>query len=156
MKHVFLTLTTFLLAVSCTQNVQQSGSSDSPGSTEMSDPLKDGIFIHITESYDDPHRLLMPLKMATLMADDKDVLVYMDIHAVKILVEGSADIELEGFEPAHTYLKSLIEKNIGIYACPTCLKVAGYTPEELMEGIDVARKDRFFDFTEGKILTIDY
>lgn len=122
----------------------------------VSDEIKDGVFIHVTESYADPHRLLMPLKMATIMADNKDVLVYMDIHAVEVLVNGAEDITMEGFDSAKTYIKILLEKGVNIYACPTCLKVAGFNPEDLAEGIQVAQKDKFFDFTKGKIITLDY
>lgn len=120
------------------------------------DKPRDGVFIHITESYDDPHRLLMPLKMATMMAEDNDVLIYMDIDAVKILVKGAIDITHTDFESALTYIQKLSSMGVGIYACLTCLKVAGYSTDDLMGGILVANKDRFFDFTNGRILTLDY
>jgi predicted peroxiredoxin len=121
-----------------------------------SDTPRDGVFIHITESYNNPHRLLMPLKMATLMAEDKDVLVYMDIDAVKILVKGAIDITHPEFESALTYIKQLSGLGVGIYVCPTCLKIAGYKSDELMEGILIANKDKFFNFTNGRIITLDY
>lgn len=118
--------------------------------------VKDGVFIHITRSYDDPGRVLMPLKMATLMAPDKDVIVYLDIDAVKMLVKGSKDIESGDFESAHTYIKKLIEQKVGVYACPACLAVAGFKPEDLIEGVQIAQKDRFFNFTKGRIVNLDY
>ena len=117
---------------------------------------KEGLFLHITTSFDNPHRLLMPLKMATLMAQDKSVLIYMDIEAVKILVKNSKDITHPEFESAHTYINKLLEMGVEIYACPTCLKVAGYKIEELMDGIKPANKDRFFNFTNGRILSLSY
>jgi predicted peroxiredoxin len=117
---------------------------------------KEGIFLHISTSYDNPHRLLMPLKMATLMAPEKAVLIYMDIEAVKILVKNSKDIAHPEFESAHSYIKKLLEMGVEIYACPTCLKVAGYKTEELMDGIKPANKDRFFNFTKGRILSLSY
>ncbi len=117
---------------------------------------KEGIFLHISTSYDNPHRLLMPLKMATLMAPEKAVLIYMDIEAVKILVKNSKDITHPEFESAHSYIKKLLEMGVEIYACPTCLKVAGYKTEELMDGIKPANKDRFFNFTKGRILSLSY
>ena len=120
------------------------------------DKPRDGVFIHITESYDNPHRLLMPLKMATMMAEDKDVLIYMDIDAVKILVKGAIDITHTDFESALTYIQKLSSIGVGIHACPSCLKVAGYKTEDLMEGIMIANKDKFFDFTKGRIITLDY
>jgi len=52
----------------------------------------DGVFIHISEGYNDAHKALMSLKMAAIMADDKDVLIYMDIHAVNLLVKGSENL----------------------------------------------------------------
>ena len=119
-------------------------------------PVKDGVFIHISAGYEDAHRALMPMKMATLMANDKDVLIYMDIHAVNLLVEGAEDLTHDGFESAQTYIQELIGMGVGIYACPTCLKVAGFEPGNLMEGIQTAQKDKFFNFTEGRIITLDY
>ncbi|MCB8998995.1 MAG: DsrE family protein [Bacteroidales bacterium] len=125
--------------------------------TEVADvAVRDGVFIHITESYNDPHRVLMPLKMATIMANDKDVLIYMDIHAVELAVKGAKDLNYADFESFQTYVKKLAEMKVGIYACPTCLKIAGFKPEDLMDGIQVAQKDKFFSFTKGRIITLDY
>ena len=140
-----------LIISSCNQTTTPPAAVTDAGAT-----VRDGVFIHITECYDDPHRVLMPLKMATMMAADKDVLVYMDIHSVHLLVKGAKDIQYADFEPAHTLIKKLLEMNVGVYACPTCLKIAGYEPGDLMDGIQVAQKDRFFDFTKGRIITLDY
>jgi predicted peroxiredoxin len=158
MKKLFVIIFAGLLTFSCNQN-QGNKSVTHEHQTAGSETVtsaKDGVFIHITECYSDPHRALMPLKMAVMMADDKDVLVYMDIHAVHLLVKGSEDLKFADFESAHTYIKKLIEKGVGVYACPTCLKIAGYAPEDLMEGVQVARKDKFFNFTKGRIITLDY
>jgi len=147
----FLALFSALVIAAC-QGQRQTTQNDTP----VASNFRDGVFIHISECYDDPHRVLMPLKMATLMAEDKDVIVYMDIHAVNLLVKGAKDMEFADFESAHTYIKKLIDLKVGIYACPTCLKIAGFTPGDLMEGIQVAQKDKFFNFTKGRILTLDY
>ena len=79
-------------------------------SIEDAIPARDRIFIHITESFNDPHRAMMPLKMATLMAYDQDVLVYMDIHAVELLVKGVKDMTFQDTESEQTYIKQLIDK----------------------------------------------
>lgn len=118
--------------------------------------VRDGLFIHITEAYDDPHEVLMPLKMASMMAQDKDVLVYMDIDAVKLLVKDAKDLQYSEFESAHTYIKKIKELGGTVMACPTCLKIAGYKPEDLREGVEIANKDKFYNFTKGRILTLDY
>ena len=152
MKNLFLFFTLGFLVLSCQPRVEVTEEETALPVEEVSD----GIFVHITEGYDDPHRVLMPLKMAYLMADDKDVLVYLDIHAVDLVLEESEDMEYKNFESLKYYLEGLVEKGVGVYACPTCLEAAGHSPEDLMEGIQTANKDAFFNFTEGRILTLDY
>jgi len=150
------TLGTFILAailiVSCNQSPVQTPAPVAG----IENSNRDGIFIHITQCYDDPHSVLMPLKMAVMMASDKDVLVYLDIHAVQFLTKDAKDITFADFESAHTYINQLAAKGVGVYACPTCMKIAGIEPEDLREGVQVAQKDKFFNFTKGKIITLDY
>jgi len=149
MKKLSFLLLIPLLAISCI-------SVDNQESDDNDSPTKDGILIHVTAGYEDAHRVLMAFKMATLMADNKDVILYLDIHAGALVVEGAEDLEMEGFDPLSTYIETLIDKGVDIYACPTCLNVMGYSPDDLMEGIKPADKDAFFDFTDGRIVTIDY
>jgi predicted peroxiredoxin len=159
----YLILLTVLLFTACKpqppqppQPPQAMASHDHMAMMRGDSAMRDGVFIHITESYNDPHRVLMPLKMATMMAMDKDVVVYMDIKAVELLVKGAKDLTYADFESLQTYIKKLTEMKVGVYACPTCLKIAGFKPEDLMDGVQVAQKDKFFDFTKGRILTLDY
>jgi predicted peroxiredoxin len=121
------------------------------------DPLeRDGIFIHISHGTDDPHRVLMALQMAALMSETKDVLVYFDIAGVEVVLNDAEDLTFSHFPSSKTQLKKLIDMNIPVQACPGCLKAAGKTADDLMEGIQVANKEAFFNFTKGRILTIDY
>jgi len=157
MKKLALIAIFGILMFSCNQAPKQADTTAmNTSNVTASETVRDGVFIHITESYNDPHRVLMPLKMAVLMANDKDVLVYMDIHAVELLVKGAKDLNLADFESAQTYIKELIANNVGVYACPTCLKIAGFNPDDLMEGVQIAQKDKFFNFTKGRIITLDY
>lgn len=117
---------------------------------------KDGVFVHISEGYNDPHRVLMPMKMAEIMSDDKPVVVYLDMHAVELLVKNAKDMNYTGFDSFHTYLRHLLDKKVSIYVCPTCLSVAGFRPEDLIEGVQIAKKEKFFDFTNGRIVTLNY
>ena len=108
----FLTLGIIILLTSCNQLFNKN------------EGIRDGIFIHITQSFNDPHRALMPLKMANMMAMDKDVLVYFDIHAVELLTKMSKDMQFADFDPLKKLLQGLIDKKVGLYACPTCMKIA--------------------------------
>jgi len=157
MKNIGLLIVLGFFVASCNQNPKNSNVSNAENESKvMTDSVRDGMFIHITESYNDPHRVLMPMKMAVMLSKDKDVLVYMDINAVELLVKGAKDLEHKEFDSFQTYLKQLIDNKVGVYACPTCLKVAGIKPEDLMDGVQIAQKDKFFDFTKGRIITLDY
>lgn len=156
MKSVCFLFILGMLMFSCNQSPNQTGAEQADPETISETTVRDGIFIHISAGYEDPHRALMPLKMASMMANDKDVLVYLDIHAVDFLIQGANDLSHPEFETAHTYLRDLISKDVGIYACPSCLAVAGFKAEDLMEGVQTAQKDKFFNFTKGRIITLDY
>jgi predicted peroxiredoxin len=117
---------------------------------------KDGVFIHLSRGYEDPHRALMALWLARKMSEDKDVLVFMDIKGAELALREGKDITYGHFPSLHTSLKKLIEKGVPVMVCPACLKVLGKKPADLMEGIQLADKDRFFSFTAGRILTLDY
>jgi predicted peroxiredoxin len=117
---------------------------------------RDGVFLHVSHGVDEPHRVLMALNMAAIMAESRDVLVYFDIEGVEVVLEGAPDLSFSHFPPSKAQLQKLIEMGIGLYACPGCLKAAGKNPEDLMPGVKVADKDAFFAFTKGRILTLDY
>ncbi len=119
-------------------------------------PPRDGVFIHISEGADDPHEVLMALNMAALMAEDKDVLVYFDIEGVGVVLKDSPDVAFSHFPSSKQQLSTLQEKGVTLMACPGCLKAAGKTAEDLAPGIQVADKEKFFSFTKGRILTLDY
>jgi|GEM_PF-403780 len=116
--------------------------------------VKDGMFIHV--SSDEPHRILMAFKMAELMSEEHDVLMYFDIKGIEALINTSEDISYAQFPSSHTQINLLIEKGVDIQACPGCLQAAGYTKDNLMPGIILAEKEKFFNFTKGRIITLDY
>lgn len=152
MKQLFSMIAVAFLLMSC--NVSTVDQNNQQTKAPASDA--EGVFIHITKSYSDAHRVLMPMKMAVMMAKEKDVLVYLDIDAVELVVKDAEDITHDGFDSFQTYLSKLNEMNVGVYACPTCLKVAGFESGQLAEGVQTANKDKFFNFTDGRIITLDY
>jgi predicted peroxiredoxin len=117
---------------------------------------RDGVFIHLTKGPDDAHGVVMALKMANLMAADRDVLVYCDLKGINTVLKDAPEITFPTFDSARFQIKSLLDKSIPVYACPSCLKALGKTPDDLMPGVKMAEKDAFFSFTKGRILTLDY
>jgi len=116
----------------------------------------DGVFIHLSHGSDDPHRVLMALSMAQKMAEDHPVLIYFDIRAIDVVLADAEDLTYAQFTPLKAQLANLGEKGVRLMACPGCLQAAGKTPEDLADGIVVADKAAFFNFTDGRILTLDY
>lgn len=152
-KTVFLFLIAALYLTAC----QSGQNSQEATSTEpVKEEVKDGVFVHISHGPEDAHRVAMGLKMATLMAEDKDVLVYFDINGIDVVTKEAEDITMPTFPSSKEALQELLEKNVPVYACPGCMQAKGVTEEDLMPGIKVAEKEAFFNFTEGRILTIDY
>ncbi len=117
---------------------------------------RDGVFLHISHGADDPHRLLMALSMAVMMSADHPVVIYFDIKAVEAVLKDSKDIQFAHFPSSKTQLAELAKRGVTMMACPGCLKVAGKTAADLAPGIQVADKARFFSFTSGRILALDY
>lgn len=124
--------------------------------TEERGIVKDGIFLHISSGYENPKKVLMALSLAVKMAESKDVCLFFDIEGVKLLTKTSEDIKMENYMSLHEAINKLIEQNVLIMACPMCTKAAGINPEDYKEGIILAEKDRFFNFTKGRILSLDY
>ena len=147
-SSVLLALSIFI-AFGCAQ-------AGSPAEESPVEKPRDGVFIHISHGPEDAHRVLMALKMAELMAADRDVLVYLDIHGIEVVLADAPDIEFSHFPSSHTQIAHLLELGVPIYACPGCLKAAEKEPGDLADGIQVAEKDAFFNFTDGRILTLDY
>jgi predicted peroxiredoxin len=117
---------------------------------------RDGVFLHVSHGVDKPHRVLMALNMAEIMAENRDVLVYFDIKGIEVVLGDAPNLTFSHFPASKTQIQKLIGMGIGVYACPGCLKAAGKAPADLMPGVKVADKDAFFSFTEGRILTLDY
>ena len=120
------------------------------------DEMRDGVLIHITSGPENPHRVLMALQMAVKMSEENPVAIYMDIEAVKVFIKSASDLEMAPFPSAFTQLKALNEKEIPIMVCPGCLEAAKISVDSLMNGVTVANKSIFFDFTGGRIITLDY
>ena len=151
MKKIALFLLVALAIGACTRQSQEM---DEIRQQAEKTTVKDGMFIHVTSN--DPHRVLMALNMAEMISGDHDVLMYFDIDGVKVLVKDAPDITYAQFPGSHGQLKKLIDKGVIIQACPGCLEAAGYSEADLMDGIVTADKERFFSFTNGRIITLDY
>lgn len=150
MKKVILLLIIAIAFTACGSHNEE----DHQGNSASLEIVKDGMFIHVSSA--DPHRVLMAMQMATMVSEDHDVVMYFDIDGIAVLLKDAADLEHSHFPSSYAQIKKLTEKGITIMACPACLKAAGHSPDDLMDGIKVANKQTFFNFTKGRIISLDY
>ena len=132
------------------------GCASAPEVPDSQETAADGVFVHISHGSDDPHRVAMALNMAAIMSEDHNVLVYFDIKGVEVVLKDAPDISFAQFPGSKAQLETLTARGVTLAACPGCLEAAGFSSDDLAEGVTVAEKDRFFNFTEGRILTLDY
>jgi predicted peroxiredoxin len=117
---------------------------------------KDGIFIHLSSGPEEPQRVLMALNMAKMMCDDKNVLLYIDIKGVFTVLKDAPDITFKEFPSSLTLLNELKDKGVNVIVCPGCLKAADKTADDVMDWVQIATKEKFFNFCDGKIISVDY
>jgi hypothetical protein len=102
---------------------------------------RDGIVVHITHGAEDPHRLLMGLQMAAGMVDTHDVLVYFDVKGVEAVLKDAPDVAYAQFPRLKEQLAN---------------QAIGKSPQDLAPGVQASDRSKFFTFTRGRILTLDY
>lgn len=127
-----------------------------PPAEVASGSATDGVFIHISHGSEDSHRVLMGLRMAAMMSEDKDVLVYFDVKGVEVVLSETNDMALPGMETVTSQLQALSDRGVPLYVCPSCMKIAGKSEADLIRGVKMAEKEAFFSFTKGRILSLDY
>ncbi len=123
---------------------------------EPDDPITDGAFIHISKGSADTHDVLMALMLADKFSTSNDVLVFFDKEGIEMVSSAAPNLEMDPFDSSDDIFKRLVDLNVTILACPACMKVAGLEEGDLREGVQMAEKEQFFDFTEGRILTLEY
>ncbi len=153
----------FMLSYSC--STKNDGETQHKKSIEVVEAMqnqqkiikpKDGIFIHLSSGPEAPQRVLMALNMAKMMHADKEVLLYLDIKGVFVVLKDAPDITFKDFPSSLTLLTELKEMGVKVIVCPDCLKAADKTADDIMEWVQIATKEKFFNFCEGKIISLDY
>ncbi len=150
MKNFIALLLIPILAASCIRMDNTSEPKTEP------EKKTDGVFIHISKGADDPHSVLMALMLADKFSTSNDVLVFFDKDGIDMVTEQAPNLEMEPFDSSDDIIERLLNRGVDILACPACMTVAGVEKEDLKNGVKLAEKERFLDFTEGRILTLDY
>jgi len=150
MKKVLAILLIPLLAAACLRVNSEGESYPEP------EAKTDGAFIHISKGAADTHDVLMALMLADKFSTSNDVLVFFDKEGIEMVTRNAPNLEMDPFDASDDIFKRLIENGATILACPACMQVSGVEEGDLREGVKIAEKEMFFDFTEGRILSLDY
>lgn len=150
MKKLFALLLVPLFLSACVDVKTETEAAPEP------EPKTDGAFIHISKGSEDTHDVLMALMLADKFSTTNDVLVFFDKQGIEMVTREAPNLIMEPFDSSDDILARLVDLEVTILACPACMQVAGVTEEDLREGVQVAEKEMFFDFTEGRILSLDY
>jgi len=94
--------------------------------------------------------------LADKFSTSNDVLVFFDKEGIEMVVKDAPNLEMDPFDSSDDIFMRLVEEGATILACPACMKVSGYEESDLRKGVKMAEKEQFFDFTKGRILTLDY
>jgi len=152
MKKAFALLLLPLLMSAC---VRVNTEAD-PAHAPEAEPKTDGAFIHISKGSADTHDVLMAMMLADKFSTSNDLLVFFDKDGIELVTKNAPNLEMDPFDSSDEIFKRLVDLDVTILACPACMQVAGIEKEDLREGVLLAEKEQFFDFTEGRILTLDY
>jgi predicted peroxiredoxin len=127
-----------------------------PDTSDSDEKPADGVFLHVSKGSDDTHAVEMALMLADKFSTSNDVLLFFDQKGIEMVVKGAPNLEMDPFDGSDEVFDRLLDHDVEILACPACLQAAGYTEDDLRRGVKIAEKEHFFDFTEGRILTLDY
>lgn len=124
----------------------------------------EGVIVHIKsgpETAEGKHRIVMALNIANMaLKKDRNVLVFFDVKGVSVPLKNSPDITHEshkdGFQSAKAGIRAVLDNGGRVMVCPTCLEAGGYSKEDMMEGVEEGNFDSFFNFTDGRIVTLDW
>ncbi len=124
---------------------------------QAEEETREGLLLHMSKGEDHAHEVLMPLSLGLKMHEAKAVQFFLDIDAVNLVKKGAEPVSFRGFDHASNILiERLLAAGVGIHVCPMCMKAAGMTEDDLIEGVVVAGPDTFHGFTSGRIVTLDW
>jgi len=129
----------------------------SDGATEAGD-TKVPIVINMTAGADDLHSVWMGLQLASHgLADGRNVVVYMNVHAAPLATKKTpADLRFKEMPTVREQISGILDKGGRVIVCPGCMKVGGFTKEDLLEGVEVSSKDALFDPLDQNAAVFSY
>jgi uncharacterized protein involved in oxidation of intracellular sulfur len=109
-------------------------------------------FVVVSTAYrENPERASIPWVVATTaLAEDHEVLVFLQGAAVNLAEEGGAKgIAFDPFPPVQELLQSFVEGGGSIYVCGPCMQAHEVDNNRLIQGAEVAGAAFLVQQSEG-------
>jgi hypothetical protein len=135
---------------------------DDDDSVAEPDVERQSMILHVKTGTDqsetpEAHAVLMALTQAWKQAEaGRTVLVHFDLEGVQAAM-ADTNLSYTSFLDSEELFEMLFTfDNVRVQACPGCVAALGCDISQLREGIQVGSPDSWWEFTEGRTITLDY
>ena len=119
---------------------------------------KSAIVLNVTSGREDVHAVTMALQLANHALDDgRPAVLFLNVRAPDLARRDLPDsLVLHGNPPVRQMVADLIKRGAGVLVCPSCAKVMGVTPEDLIEGAAFATRESLFGALSPSAVVFTY
>jgi len=97
------------------------------------------FLINCTDGINNVERATVSFIMAVAASTTSETAVFATSDAAVLCVKGGADgLVAEGYTPLAELVEAFIANQGRIWLCPACAKAKGITPDDLIEGVEIA------------------
>lgn len=111
---------------------------------------RDKYLINCTHGRDDVERATIAFVLAVTASKSAEAAVFVTSDAAEICVRGGAEgLVAEGYEPLADLLDAYLSNGGRLWLCPACARAKGITPDDLIDGAEIAGAPRTMAFLAG-------
>lgn len=106
------------------------------------------MLVILTHGLETPWRLPTPFYYATTAAAmDLEATVYLTIKGATVVRKGEAEkvVAKEGGVPVKTFVDQALKAGVKLMVCQASLELSGISPQEVMEGVEIAGAATLWD-----------
>jgi predicted peroxiredoxin len=97
------------------------------------------FLINCSDGINDVERATVAFIMAVAASTTSETAVFATADASVLCVKGGADgLSAEGYTPLAELVTAFLANQGRIWLCPACAKAKGITPDDLIDGVEIA------------------
>lgn len=148
-----------LLIVTCGMIVLTGCAAEQKGDRTIA-PCEAGsatVVFNITSGPDHPHPVTMALQLAGhALDDDRRVVLFFNVKGVAIPTKQLSPALAYHDKPIKGLLAKLMERGAIVLVCPHCMKAESIAADQLVEGAQVADREKLFGRIGGNTVVFTY